>query len=87
MISTAWTALFALTIFVPWLFATQGEWIKTKTVALLGWAAVTAFGVISGKSAKTSGKGDGNAALEIVAIASPYVFIVGLMVLLSSGVF
>ena len=87
ILSVAWTALFALTIFVPWLFATQGQWIKTKTIALLGWVATTAFGVISGKSSKTSGKGDGNRGLEIVAILSPYVFVLGLMVMLSWGAF
>ena len=87
LISIGWTTLFALTIFVPWLFATQGEWIKTKISALAAWALTTAFGVISGKSSKTSGKGNGNPAFEIVAMVSPYVFIVGLMVLLSSGVY
>jgi hypothetical protein len=87
ILSAAWTALFALTIFVPWLFATKGQWIKTKTIALLGWLATTAFGVISGKSSKTSGKGDGNRGLEFVAILSPYVFVLGLMVMLSWGAF
>jgi hypothetical protein len=87
IISIAWTALFALTIFVPWLFAIQGRWIKTKTVALIGWAVTTAFGVISGKSAKTSGKGDGKPAFEIVALVSPYIFVAGLMILLSWGAF
>ena len=87
IISIAWTALFALTIFVPWLFATQGLWIKTKTAALLAWVATTAFGVISGKSSKTSGKGDGNPAMEIIALVSPYIFVSGLMILLSWGAF
>jgi hypothetical protein len=87
VISVAWTGLFALTIFVPWLFATEGEWVKTKVGALLAWAATTAFGVLSGKSSKTSGKGDGNPGLEIVALVSPYVFILGMMILLSSGAF
>jgi hypothetical protein len=87
LISIAWTGLFALTIFVPWLFATQGEWIKTKTAVALAWVATTAFGVISGKSSKTSGQGDGNRGLEIGAVVSPYIFIIGLMVLLSSGAF
>jgi hypothetical protein len=87
VISIAWTGLFALTIFVPWLFATQGEWVKIKIGALLTWVATTAFGIFAGKSEQTSGQGDGNRGLEAVAIISPYVFVVGLMVLLSSGVF
>ena len=87
VISIAWTGLFALTIFVPWLFATEGKWVKTKIGALLAWAATTAFGVLSGKSSKTSGKGDGNPGLEIVALISPYIFILGMMILLSSGAF
>jgi hypothetical protein len=87
LICIGWSGLFALTIFVPWLFATQDEWIKTKVGAFSVWALTTAAGVISGKSSKTSGKGNRNSALEIVALVSPYVFIVGLLVLLSSGVY
>jgi hypothetical protein len=86
-ISIAWMGLFALTMFVPWLFATEGEWMKTKLAALIAWGATTVFGVVSGKSSKTSGKGDGNPALEMIALVSPYIFILGLMVLLSSGTF
>ena len=87
LLGIAWTVLFALTIFVPWLFATEHKFIEAKAIAAIAWVASTAFGVISGKSAKTSGTAGRNSAMEIATVVSPYIFVVGLMMLLSCGVF
>jgi hypothetical protein len=85
----AWTALFALTMFVPWILVSCGQWIRTEVGLATGWVLTTFFGVLSGKSSKTSGKKDGkqNQGLEILAVISPYVFVIGLFVLVSVGAF
>ncbi len=96
LVSVGWTSLFMLSIFVPWLLKIWGGWAKTKIGLVIGWALTTAAGVLSGKSAKTSGKGNsgdkdnsedkgGRSPLETVALVSPYVFIIGLSILLSFG--
>lgn len=87
LIGLGWAALFGLAIYVPWLRAIWSEWLKTKITLLVGWAGTTIAGVLLGKSDKTSGKSNGNSSLEIAAVVTPYVFILGLMVLLSLGVY
>jgi hypothetical protein len=87
LVSIAWTALFVLTVFVPWCFGVWGGWVKTKVALVLGWALSTAFGVLSGKSPKTSGKSNGSPVMEVAALAAPYIFVMGLLVLLSWGGF
>jgi hypothetical protein len=82
-----WAALFGLAFYVPWLRAIWSEWLKTKITILVAWAGTTISGVLLGKSDKTSGKSNGKSSLEIVAVVTPYVFILGLMVLLSLGVY
>src|SRR6266850_3272433 len=69
LVSIAWTALFVLTVFVPWFFEVWGGWVKTKVALVLGWALSTAFGVLSGKSPKTSGKANGSPVIEAAALA------------------
>jgi hypothetical protein len=44
-------------------------------------------GLFLGKSDKTSGKAEGNSSLELFAAITPYVFVLGLMVLLSLGIY
>jgi Patatin-like phospholipase len=88
VITIFWTCLFALTFFVPWLLIVYGDWFKAKVVLGAGWAATTIFGVLSGKSSQTSGKNsDGYTTMDILAMVSPYVFVIGLFVLLSWGAF
>lgn len=88
IITIGWTCLFALTFFVPWLLIVYGDWFKTKVVLAATWGATTLFGVLCGRSSSTSGKtSDGITPKEIVAMVSPYVFVVGLFVLLSWGAF
>jgi hypothetical protein len=80
-----WAAIFGLAIFAPYLVVIGADWAKTKLGLTLGWVASTAFGLLSGKSSKTSGKSDGNPALEVAALLAPYIFILGLLTLLSLG--
>jgi hypothetical protein len=88
LLTAGWTALFALSIFVPWVLMVWAGWIKTKLALVASWALSTAFGVIAGKSPKTSGKKDrGPSGIDLVAQACPYIFIVGMLVLLSWGTF
>jgi hypothetical protein len=88
LVSAAWTALFALSIFVPWLFSVWGGWLWAKLSLAAGWALSTAFGVIAGRSPKTSGKKDDEpTVVDLAAQACPYIFIGGMLVLLSWGAF
>jgi len=80
-----WGGVFGLAIFAPYLATLWSAWVKTKIGIVLGWVGTTAFGLLSGKTGKTSGQSDDNPALELIAAMSPYVFIVGLLVLLSLG--
>ena len=87
LVSLGWAALFGLSIYVPLLMAVGIGWVKTKISLLLGWAGTTLSGLFLGKSDKTSGKPGGKSSLELVAVITPYVFLLGLMALLSLGVF
>jgi hypothetical protein len=87
LVAIGWIAVFGLAIYVPWLRAIWFGWIKTKITLLLGWAGTTISGVLLGKSDKTSGTNGGNSPLEVLAVVTPYVFVLGLMVLLSLGVY
>jgi hypothetical protein len=80
-----WAAIFGLAIFAPYFVPPGLHWAKTKITVTLVWIATTAFGLISGKSSQTSGRSDGNPKLEVAALVSPYIFILGLLVLLSLG--
>jgi hypothetical protein len=81
-----WAGFFSLAIFSPYLVTLWSAWVKTKIGLAAGWVATTVFGLLSGKSGKTSGKSDENPTLGLLAAVSPYVFIVGLLVLLAVGV-
>jgi hypothetical protein len=80
-----WAGVFGLAIFAPYLVTLCSAWVKTKLGLLLGWVGTTAIGLLSGKSGKTSGQGGENPRLELAAAVSPYVFILGLLILLSVG--
>jgi Patatin-like phospholipase len=70
---------FFLRLSEPW-----GLWIKWP--AVLTWAATTAGSVLGGKSSKTSGSGNGSSSgpiLEAVVLIGPYVYIAGLVFILS----
>jgi hypothetical protein len=58
------------------------HWFAWSSVG--AWVATTASGVLSGKSGKTSGEQNGSSGvLNLIAVVAPYVYILGLLVLLS----
>ncbi len=91
----AWVAIFGLAIFAPWIAERESVWVKTKVGLLIGWVGTTIFGLLSGKSEHTSGgagaqvannPAKSSTAMEVVAAVAPYVFILGMLILLSLGV-
>ncbi len=91
----AWVAIFGLAIFAPWVAERESVWVKTKIGLLLGWVGTTIFGLLSGKSGRTSGGAGAQVAnnpaknsssMELIAAAAPYIFILGMLILLSLGV-
>ena len=81
-----WTVFVGFSLFshpvVTWL----GAHFKTKIAGLLGWAGTTVAGLLAGKSSRTGAiaKEDSkfNVA-ELVATVAPYVFIAGLLLIIS----
>jgi hypothetical protein len=92
IVSLAWLVLFVLSLYSPYLVTIGQTRLRNFIVASggVGWAAWTAAGVLLGKSGKTSGM---SAALEhrrtreIVLALAPYVFIAGLLVIVSTASF
>jgi hypothetical protein len=81
-----WLSLFGLAIYAPLGAIWLSGWAKAKTAVILAWVGSTLTGVLGGSSKKTSGEGGGNKSLEIAATIAPYVFVVGLLVLISNGI-
>ena len=81
----AWTAGFAVTLYS----APLVKWLAGLAVAGgLAWIATSIGGVLLGKSTLTDGsKKTGKSKWATVSLVAPYVFILGLMVLLSSVLF
>ena len=78
--AVGWVALFAVALFGPVLVAFIGGWIgKTFTA---GWLFSTLAGVFLGKSSLTGGA-KANRWLELFVRITPYVFILGLALMLS----
>lgn len=78
-----WIALFALTVYGP-LIGQPMEWIgfKIRSGLTIGWIASTLAGLLAGRSASTNGR-SGSRWLGVAATIGPYIFIVGLGILLS----
>ncbi len=87
-----WTAVFGLAIYGPyataqtvyWAGKTWGPWIKST--AAVAWLFSTIGGVLAGRSASTGEKRGSNSTLEWIAALGPYVFIIGLLLMLSLGI-
>ena len=62
----------------------EGNWLTWKSIsAALAWLATTGAGLLAGKSDKTNGASQKNWIKETVAMVAPYVFVIGLLLLLS----
>ncbi|MEW7850055.1 patatin-like phospholipase family protein [Massilia aurea] len=90
----AWSAIFALGwlaaygicfFFSPllhWAWLTYEPWSNLGT--LLGWLAMTAFGLKAGSGGATGARAARDPKLELMARLAPYVFTIGIFALLSS---
>jgi hypothetical protein len=88
MMGIVWVFLCGSSLLMPALFLhlseSWGRWIQWP--AVLTWVATTAGSVLGSKSNKTSGIGNGSAGggvLEAVVLIGPYVYIAGLVSILS----
>jgi hypothetical protein len=92
LLGLAWLVYFSIALLGPELF----EWVKPehhsykklvssiKWSALFGWIATTIGSVLAGNSRKATGTAqDSSVALNVLAETGPYVFILGLFLLLS----
>jgi hypothetical protein len=91
MACLAWAAIFVISVFGPYwisllLIASTG----TAFAAAGGWIGTTVAGILSGKSARTTGETENSSgmrlALEWVGRIAPGVFMVGLLLLISAVV-
>ena len=82
-----WIAFVGFSLFGHTVITLLGPYMKTKIVALLGWAGTTLAGLLAGKSSRTTGatpeKGSKSNSSELVATIAPYVFIAGLLLIIS----
>ncbi len=94
LLSIAWVAGFGIALLGPALIhffsRSNHTWQKTvgtvKWTAVIGWIGTTIGSVLAGKSKKSNGTAqDSSLALTLLAQAGPYVFIVGLLILLSAA--
>lgn len=92
LVSIGWTVYFGISLLGPWLFSWAAmeyhhhpHMISSiKWTSVLGWIGATAGSVLAGKSKKSSGAADDSSAgLNAIARVGPWVFILGLLLLLS----
>jgi hypothetical protein len=85
----AWILLFGIAVRAPFIVIALGKGINTA--AALTWVASTAFGVFAAKSGKTGAAITGSlkkpVVREFVSLVAPYVFILGLLIAISIGLF
>jgi len=82
-----WIAFVGFSLFSQPVITFLGPYVKTKMVALLGWVGTTLAGLLAGKSSRTTGntaeKASKFSSSELVAGIAPYVFIAGLLLIIS----
>ncbi len=91
MVGLFWMVAFALVLYSPvlvhWLHHTTSKLITTiKWSAVGAWLLTTAGSLLAGKSGKTPSGNDEEqktSAMDVLAAVGPYVYLVGLLVLLS----
>ena len=90
LITLAWFLFFAIALLSPGLFLDAARGTGIKVTSIVVWLATTIASVLSGKSPSTSGaptRARGVAGVftaELLATIGPYVYILGLLIVLSS---
>jgi predicted acylesterase/phospholipase RssA len=79
-----WTAVFVLALYSPLVVLWTRQSIRAAVI--LGWLAHTLTGVIAARSSKTGGDGS-TSGTGLFIKAAPTVFVVGLLALLSFGIY
>lgn len=87
-VTVGWVGVFTAMLYLPgWvahLSGSPGVQEVLTPAAVVGWVLTTLGGLLAGHSPKTGqGAKDPSRALEVVAVAGPVVFLVGLLALLS----
>jgi hypothetical protein len=80
-----WIAIFALAGYAPLILLRLSYFPKSSWLAALGWVASTGLGILGGNSAKASGL-DSHSWKDVALSLTPYVFILGLLMLVSLGI-
>ena len=82
-IAVAWTVVFAIALYGPATIGFANEWVAGA--GGVAWIISTLFGVFAGSS-KATGKPDAKPWMELLTRLAPYVFVLGLLIVLSWGV-
>lgn len=87
-VSVAWIAFIAITLLSHSLLVWAIPHVKTVTGLLLGWAGTTVGGIFAANGRGSSGAKDDqqprdSKVSELISVVAPYIFIVGLLILVS----
>ena len=86
LFAIGWLALFLAAFYAPPVLRWMGDEAPRLVGSIgLGWLLSTIAGVVAGRSAATSRSGQ-RVRLELVARTAPYVFVIGLVMLLSLSI-
>jgi predicted acylesterase/phospholipase RssA len=86
ILCSVWAAVFALAHYGPVALIKISQYPRAKWIPILGWVFSTAAGVFGAKSAKV-GTPDSRDWKDLALSVTPYVFIVGLLMLVSWGIY
>ncbi|HXJ88212.1 MAG TPA: hypothetical protein VMS18_15435 [Candidatus Binatia bacterium] len=83
----AWIVFVGFSLFSHAAITLLGPYVKTKIIGLVSWIGTTLAGVLAGKSSHTAGTTSEKTSKfsfpDLIATVSPYVFIAGLLLMVS----
>ncbi|MFN0299770.1 MAG: patatin-like phospholipase family protein [Burkholderiales bacterium] len=82
-IAVVWAVAFTIALYGPAAIGFANDWVARA--GGVAWIASTLFGVLAGRS-RATGKPDAKPWIEILTRLAPYVFVLGLLIVLSWGV-
>jgi len=85
IICLVWTAAFLLSGYAPLWLLRLSHYPRSSWLTAIAWVVSTAIGVLGGNSAKASGL-DSQTGKDVALSVTPYIFIVGLLMLVSLGI-